>query len=181
MVARAVKLDATAPNPRDFALDFILFEHAKHRQMCAALERLAEADTFGEGEIAERADFIRTDLAAHIADEEEALFPILQQRCDEEDHIAATLARLDREHEVDRDLSARVCLFLLEAVATGRPPKTIVGASEALRMFAYNQLLHMSLENAVLIPLARRRLSPTDLSDLGGRLAARRSSSRGNG
>lgn len=175
MIARAVKLDAVSPNPRDFALDFILFEHAKHREMCDALDRMAVQTRFSESHIAALADFIRTELAAHIADEEEVLFPLLMQKCEEEDEIGRAIERLDREHAEDRDLSARVRLFLLEAVTAGRPPAAIPGAAEALRTFAHNQRQHMMLENAVLIPLARRRLGPFDLADLGRRLAARRS------
>lgn len=181
MVVRAVKLDASPPNPRDFALDFILFEHAKHREMCDVLDRMAVLDEFHEAEIAELANFIRADLAEHIADEEETLFPLLLEQCEDEDEIEKIIARLDGEHEVDRDLSARVRLFLLEAVTTSRPPSAIPGASEALAAFAHNQRRHMMLENAVLIPLARRRLSPADLAGLGRRLAARQGPSRGRG
>lgn len=179
MVPRAAKLDAEAPNPRDCALDFILFEHAKHREMCAALDRLADTDTFHEANVAQLADFVRTDLAAHIADEEEVLFPLLQRRCEEEDQLAATIARLNREHEADKDLSAQVRLVLLEAVTTRQPPKAVAGGREVLRAFAHNQRRHMMLENAVIIPLARRRLSPNDLTELGRRFAARRIGMRG--
>jgi iron-sulfur cluster repair protein YtfE (RIC family) len=142
--------------------------------MCAALHRLAECREFREAEIAALADFIRTDLAAHIADEEEVLFPLLQQKCEAGDEIDKALARLDREHEADRDLSAQVRLFLLEAITKRLALIDIPDASGAVRTFARNQRQHMMLENAVLIPIARRRLSPNDLAALGRRLAARR-------
>lgn len=89
--------------------------------------------------------------------------------------IGRAIGRLDREHAEDRALSARVRLLLLEAVTTRRPPAATPGAAEALRTFARNQRQHMTLENAVLIPLARRRFDPFDLADLGRRLAVRRS------
>lgn len=180
LAARAVTLDTPSPSPRDFALDFILFEHAKHREMCGALDRLADCGEFREADIAALADFIRSDLAAHVADEEEVLFPVLLQKCVEDDEVERAIARLDREHDVDRELSAQVRLFLLEAMTKRQALIDIPGATASLRAFAHNQRQHMMLENAVLIPLARRRLSPNDLVDLGRRLAARRDAARRN-
>jgi hemerythrin-like domain-containing protein len=165
--------DARAPGPEE-ALDFILFEHLKHREMCNALDQLADAPTFDAAEVTRLADFIRVDLTMHVFDEEEDFFPLLRQRCAPEDQIEAALERFDRDHEADRDLSAQVRIILYNAVATSTPPSQMPGAREALRAFAQGQRRHMMLENGVLIPLARRRLSKEDLAALGARLAGRR-------
>jgi len=164
--------DARAPAPEQ-ALDFILYEHLRHREMCNALDRLAEASTFNVDETTKLAAFIRTELTLHVADEEELFFPLLRERCLPEDEIGGALDRLNREHAEDRDLSALVRVLLLQAVTEEKAPAAIEGASNALRAFAQSQRRHMMLENAVLIPLARRRLTPDDLTSLGKRLAAR--------
>jgi hemerythrin-like domain-containing protein len=165
--------DGLEPTPDD-PLDFILYEHLRHRVMCNALDSLADAERFDATSVTKLAEFIRSDLTLHVADEEEVFFPMLRRRCLPEDEIESALERMNREHAEDRDLSAQVRVFLLTAVTERRPMSAIPGAVEALRRFAQHQRRHMMLENAVLIPLARRRLSNEDLSVLGARLAARR-------
>jgi len=173
MTALTMLKEVPTPQPQD-ALDFILFEHKKHREMCDALDALAEAPDFNPAEVAKLADFIRTELTMHIIDEEEELFPLLRLRCEPEDEVEAALDRFDGEHESDRDLSARVRIFLYSAITEDKPLSCLPGARAALHEFAQNQRLHMMLENAVLIPLARRRLTAGDLEALGKRFAARR-------
>lgn len=162
----------SATGPAD-ALEFILFEHLKHREMCSALDSLAESRSYDAAQIAKLADFIRVDLTMHILDEQD-LFDLLRARCDPEDQIEAALDRFDREHEDDRDLSAQVRIFLYTASATATPLGEIPGAIAAVRAFAQSQRRHMMLENAVLIPLARRRFSADDVTTLGKRFAERR-------
>lgn len=173
LARRAPTLDSAAAGPKD-ALDFILCEHMRHRVMCNALDALADAERFDTSAVTRLAEFIRDDLSIHIADEEEVFFPMLRQRCLPEDEAEAALERMDNEHEADRELSAQVRVFLLAAATNGLPMAAIPGAPEALKQFAQSQRRHMMLENAVLIPLARRRLNAEDLAELGARLAARR-------
>jgi hemerythrin-like domain-containing protein len=173
MKTRVRAAEASAPPPEE-PLDFILFEHLKHREMCKALDRLAESTEFDPKEVTRLAEFIRVDLTMHVFDEEEDFFPLLRRRCLPEDEIDIALERMNREHEDDRELSARVRIALLDSITQGKPPSQIPGASETLLEFAQNQRRHMTLENAVLIPLARRRLSRDDIDALGARLANRR-------
>ena len=172
MTARAQTGDGHEPSPED-ALDFILYEHLRHRVMCNDLDALAEAEIFDVNAVTRLAEFIRADLSLHIADEEDVFFPMLRRSCLAEDEIGSVLARMNREHAEDRDLSAEARILLLTAATEGRPMSAVPGAADALRRFAQNQRRHMMLENAVLIPLARRRLTDEDLKLLGARLAAR--------
>lgn len=170
---RGRSADGPGPHPDD-PLDFILYEHLRHRVMCNVLDSLAAAERLDASSVNRLAEFIRCDLTLHIADEEEVFFPMLRRRCLPEDEIELALERMNREHAEDRDLSAEVRIFLMTAATEGRAIPTIPGAAEALRRFAQNQRRHMMLENAVLIPLARRRLCDEDLTVLGARLGARR-------
>jgi hemerythrin-like domain-containing protein len=173
MVKNVWARDARAPSPEE-ALDFILFEHLKHREMCNELDRLAVAPNVDVARTSKLAEFIRVDMAMHVFDEEEDLFPLLRSRCTLEDQINEALDRFDREHDADRDLAAEVRVILCKAVAESTPPSQIPGAADALHAFAQSQRRHMMLENGVLIPLARRRLTKDDLTALGKRFASRR-------
>lgn len=172
MVKNVWTNDARMARPEE-ALDFILCEHMRHREMCNALERLADATVLDIREVTALAEFIRSDLTIHVADEEEFFFPLLRQRCLPEDAIDAALERLHREHLQDRDLSAQVRITLLTAATENKLPSEIPGGAEALRTFAQSQRRHMMLENGVLMPLARRRLSREDIAALGKKFAAR--------
>jgi hemerythrin-like domain-containing protein len=164
---------ARAADPRD-ALEFVLFEHMRHRQMCKALERLAEATEFDPARIAYLADFIRFDLTLHVIDEEEDFFPLLRQRCQPDDGIDEVLDQMTDEHAEDKVLSAEVRDLLNRCLIERKAPAAIAGGAETLLSFARHEKRHMALENAVVIPFARRRLTAKDLSALGERFAARR-------
>lgn len=165
--------EALAMQPHE-TIEYILAEHQKHRAMCKALERLAAASEFDPARVAALADFIRFDLTLHVIDEEEDFFPLLRARCLPEDGIDAALDQMTMEHAEDKTLSTRVRDVLNACLIERKAPGDIEGGAEALRTFAHHEMRHMTLENAVLVPLARRRLTSDDLSALGARFAARR-------
>lgn len=164
---------ARRPSPHD-PIEFILSEHLNHRRMCRALERLANAAEFDAARITALLDFIRYDLTLHIVDEEEDFFPMLRARCAPDDQISEVLERLTQEHAEDKLLSIRARDVLHACLIVRKPPSAIEGGAEALRSFAAHEMRHLTLENAVIVPLARRRFSPEDLAQLSARLLARR-------
>jgi hemerythrin-like domain-containing protein len=161
------------PTPHD-PIDFILAEHLNHRRMCRALEALARAEDFDGAPIAALLDFIRFDLTLHVIDEEEDVFPLLRKRCPPDDEINEVLDRLTLEHAEDKALSIRVRDVLNACLILRKPPHAIEGGAEALRAFARHELRHLALENAVVVPMARRRFDTSDLRELAARLTARR-------
>lgn len=161
------------PTPHD-PIEFILAEHLNHRRMCRALEALADSTDFDAAPIAALVDFIRFDLTLHVIDEEEDFFPMLRKRCAPDDEINEVLDRLSSEHEQDKALSVRVRDVLNACLIIRKPPHAIEDGAEALRSFAQHEMQHLALENAVVVPLARRRFEPADLQELSMRLLARR-------
>lgn len=161
------------PTPHD-PIEFILAEHLNHRRMCRALEVLAGATEFDAAPIAALVDFIRFDLTLHVIDEEEDFFPMLRKRCAPDDEINEVLDRLSSEHEQDKVLSVRVRDVLNACLILRKAPHAIEGGAEALRSFARHEMQHLALENAVVVPLARRRFEVADLRELSVRLLARR-------
>jgi hemerythrin-like domain-containing protein len=168
-----VREAARSVTPHD-PIEFILTEHLNHRRMCNALERLAAMTAFDAAPIIAMIDYIRFDLALHVVDEEEDFFPMLRERCLPDDDIEAVLERLCDDHKTDKSLSGEVCDTLNACLILRKPPSVIDGAVEALIAFATNERRHLALENAIVIPIARRRLSAEDLKELAGRLLARR-------
>ena len=164
---------ARRPTPDD-PLEFLLAEHLNHRRMCRALERLAAATEFDAARITSLLDFIRFDLTLHVIDEEEDFFPMLRERCLPEDDVDEVLSRLSQEHAKDKNLSVRVRDVLNACLILRKPANAIDGGAEALESFAQHEMRHLALENAVVVPLARRRFSTEDLRALSQRLLARR-------
>jgi iron-sulfur cluster repair protein YtfE (RIC family) len=155
-------------------LEFLFAEHYRHRHMCKVLEYLAIASIFDAGLIASTDDFIRYDLTLHVIDEEEDLFPLLRRRCSEEDDIEDVLGRLSADHALDQELARAVRTVLSQSLEGRLAPSAVTGGPQALVQLARQEKSHMALENAVVMPLARRRLTPDDLEALSLRLAARR-------
>jgi len=164
---------ARRASPHD-PIEFVLSEHLNHRRMCRALERLAEATEFDAARITALLEFVRFDLTLHVIDEEEDFFPMLRQRCLPEDEVADVLDRLTLEHAEDKVLSVRVRDVLNACLIVRKPPCAMEGGAEALTAFALHEMRHLALENAVVVPLARRRFAPEDLQFLSQRLLARR-------
>lgn len=164
---------ARRPTPHD-PLEFILAEHLNHRRMCRALERLACATEFDAARITVLLDFIRFDLTLHVIDEEEDFFPMLRRCCLPEDDVEEVLNRLTCEHAEDKELSVRVRDVLNACLIVRQPPHAIEGGDQALLTFAQHEMRHLTLENAVVVPLARRRFGAEDLKVLSQRLLERR-------
>ncbi|MEO3427365.1 hemerythrin domain-containing protein [Pelagibius sp. CAU 1746] len=155
-------------------LDFFFAEHFRQRKLCNLIEEMALAETLDWTLTAEVLDFLRHDAAMHVRDEEEDLFPLMQERCPPEDEIDRVLSALTAEHAGDRHLADILIEGLEKALAEAQPPSAFPGLREAMIDFARNERRHLALENSVLLPLARRRLSEEDLVRLSARLLRRR-------
>jgi iron-sulfur cluster repair protein YtfE (RIC family) len=169
-------LAATAALPPSLVarpLEWFANEHFRHRQFCGLMHELAEKLDFDPGPIAALVEFLRHELGRHLADEEQDLFPLLRKRALPEDGVDEVLDRLTAEHRGDlahgHALRAHMERCLESHLAPGCDP----AARLALEAFATQELRHLALENAVVLPLARRRLTGGDQKRLGGRLAAR--------
>jgi iron-sulfur cluster repair protein YtfE (RIC family) len=154
-------------------LDFILADHHRHRVLCHLCEKLAETKGFDPVLGAEVADHIETDLMVHIVDEEQDLFPLLRQRAKPEDDIEPILAHLAGEHAEDEKRAGKIVSGLRRLIA--KPDKPMSAAlQKTIRDFAASERQHLALENAIVIPLAKVRLTAKDQADLAERMTTRR-------
>jgi len=149
-------------------------EHFLQRQICADMETLADAQGPRPDLAAAVLENLCHDLPQHLADEEQGLFPLLRAHAAPEDEIDVLIARLEADHEVSEaaffDLAD-----VLEKMTGGALPDE--SARALLRASAAARRRHLILENAVLLPLARARLTEADRAGLLAQMRARRSAS----
>src|SRR3990167_5923849 len=155
-------------------LDFFFAEHFRHRQLCHLIDQLSATVFFDADRIAEVVDFLRFEAPIHIIDEEEDLFPLLRRRCLPEDDVEGVLGVLSAEHKADAILGRGVRDYLERCLDTRAAPGVSMDGRRDLAAFAAQERRHLALENAVVLPIARQRLTPEDQTGLARRLAARR-------
>jgi iron-sulfur cluster repair protein YtfE (RIC family) len=137
----------------------MLDEHFRQRAQCSDMERLAATEV-PQPELA-RGILINLcrDLPLHFADEELSLLPRLRARARPEDEIETLIERLEAEHRTSQAALADLVAALI-CLADGALPAP--EDRSALRALAQAHRRHLTLENAVLLPLARGRLTIPD-------------------
>jgi len=153
-------------------LEFIREDHMHMRTVCETIERLSRLAAPEAAEIGRVLDFLGRELGLLIQDEDGELRDLLLLRCTEEDEIAPTLERLSAEHEVLSDLCPRLALAL-DRMRQGR---RAASEDEAvlLRDFADRLRRHLIVENAIVLPIARARLTAADIAALRNAMIRRR-------
>lgn len=141
-------------------LALIVRDHMRARCMHAAMTRIAEAQPRPEDDPAAVASFLRHELPPHLDDEERELFPLLRRRCLPEEDIAATLDRLEAEHDRERAETAQVIALLSRLVAG--VARLDPDAAAEVHAYARASQRHLIVENAIVLPLARARLTRRD-------------------
>lgn len=152
-------------------LEFLLADHHRQRSLCHLLDGLADAQSPDAAAVDAAIGYIEQDLALHIIDEEEDLFPLLRRRARPEDGVERVLGLLSREHVEDDRLAGLILSGLGRKAAA---PELSSECRAALRAFARRQRRHIAVENAIVMPLAELRLGAKDRAGLARRMAARR-------
>lgn len=154
-------------------LDYIFADHFRQRVLCSVLDDIAETGVVDRDIAAAALRFLKTDFAPHVIDEEEDLFPLLRRRSQPEDRIEDVLGDLSQEHASDK-LDADGIVEGLQTVLESDDNAADDDLRILLRRFAASERRHLIVENAIVMPLARTRLTKDDLRNLGRRMAARR-------
>ncbi len=163
-------IDAPSPQLIENPIDFLFVEHNRQRQAANILHLVADGEV-NEAGVKKLIDFLETDFAVHVADEELCFFPLLLQNCPPEDNIDKLIERLADEHKKDEGTVAGMT-SVLESVLAGE--KLSGKVSRTVRGFAEHILQHLALENAVLLPIARARLNKKSLQALSDMMKERR-------
>jgi hemerythrin-like domain-containing protein len=153
-------------------LDFIHDDHARERDICAMIDTLVAADRPDRDQAARVRVFLREELPLHLEDEEQDLFPLLRRRCKPEDEIDLALKRLASDH-VQADKLTPDLIAILDRLEAG--DQAIDDAARAaMADYARHARHHLILEDAIILPFARLRLTAGDLETLLRRMLARR-------
>jgi len=153
-------------------LDFIAEDHLREREICAVIDRLASAALPADAECEDVIAFLLHELPQHLADEEQDLFPLMRDRCRPEDEIEKVILRLQSDHEHAGRDTPKVAALLQDAIATG--VNFSDDARAMLTDFADHSRRHLTVENAIILPIARVRLTRRDLETMRKHMLERR-------
>lgn len=144
-------------------VDAILAAHAAQRAACALLDQAAALGAVDQATGDALRRYLTELLPLHWQDEERDLFPLLRRRAQPEDAITAALARLAHDHEASAAETVTLARTL-DRMTHGDVPDAQTRA--AMRAFADRERRHLAFENAVILPLARLRLTADDRTTL---------------
>ena len=174
------EMDRTASDvratPRSNPLDLIESTHRMQLLLCDTLEKIADGlPLCVDGNLCRQAiETLRVDFPLHHLDEEKGLFPLIERRAAPADHLDRILDRLAQEHKKDEGYSAEL-IESLELLSQGKRPANPDMVGYMLRGFFESYRRHIQWEDAVVMPLARERLTKEDLDDLERIMAQHRS------
>lgn len=157
-------------------IEYIFADHCRQRDMCRALKTLIQNDKPSDATtIAATAILgcLQNDLALHIEDEERDLFPLLHRRAKAKDKFDDTLRLLQAEHRRDCVLAGEV-VEGLKYLVQGKPLPDPHRFRTTAELLSEIHLSHLNWENAVILKLARLRLSHADQCTMAKNMAARR-------
>ncbi|WP_417280708.1 hemerythrin domain-containing protein [Celeribacter sp.] len=162
----------TSPSLLGNPLDFISEDHLRERQVCAVIDGLATADALDRRSATAVLRFLNEELNVHLRDEAEDLFPLLARRCTEEDAIEGTIDRIRTDQDEAMRLLPQVRAMLAGCLDSGA--NLTVEERAVLSTFAGHVRRHLVAENAILMPIARARLTQADLRTLSKHMRSRR-------
>jgi len=153
-------------------LEFIDEVHLRERQICALIDDIANGAIAEAESIATILSFLSHELPLHLRDEEEDLFPLLQRRCEKEDEIEKVIEKLHSDHAHAGEDTPIIVALLETLKAEMRAPDE--REQDLLFAYASHSRRHLILENAIILPFARLRLTGKDLETLAKRMCQRR-------
>jgi iron-sulfur cluster repair protein YtfE (RIC family) len=171
-IRRGDGLSPTDPSLLATPLEFLCVDHMRERLVCGEIDRLALSVTFDQSAARTVLRFVNEELNFHMRDEAEDLFPLLARRCPAEDGIGRAIARIRTDLDEATRLLPMLRLALARCLDTGAGLST--EDRQVLTRFASHVRRHLVAENAILLPIARARLTRRDLQVLSSQMRTRR-------
>ena len=171
-VRRGNGLSPTDPSLLATPLEFLCEDHMRERQVCSVIDSLATSMSFDPSAARNVLRFVNEELNVHMQDDAEDLFPLLARRCTAEDGIARAIARICTDLDEATRLLPGLRAALARCLDTGSGLAT--DDRQLLTQFAGHVRRHLAAENAILLPIARARLTRRDLQHLSSQMRTRR-------
>lgn len=172
---RSVRLDRIPDNLLRDPLEFLKADHLRMRRVCDRLEEFAlEPEQETAHDVTEAlANYLSDGFLHHIDDEELDLFPRLRVRCKPQDEIDNFLDGLCCDHNAYTSLANGIVQGLRQ-LPTAHNQADIENLNSLITCFSTTERRHLMLEDNIVLPLAKIRLLPEDLEQIGRSMAARR-------
>ena len=153
-------------------LEFLQEDHLRTRIVCAALDRLSENDLPAREDIFDVLGYLESELPLFIVDEDTDFDRLLRARAAD---MPDLLEALDRVSELHTEIAfrSRPVIDLLQLLTKNRTPLTYAQQT-CLQDLAKILRVDMVVENATLLPLAKRLLTDDDLAELRSAMFQRR-------
>jgi len=148
----------------DSPIDFLAAEHTRARSLCSMIDTVAEAATPDKVAMTRVLDYLETDLPAHIHAEVDYFFPVLRLHCPMEDEIGPAIEAVADEHEATIKILPGLACVLRQHLVDGLACTEV--ERDQLHDLAAHVRRHVVLTNAILMPIAKVRLSEADLLSL---------------
>ena len=171
-VRRGDGLSPTDPSLLATPLEFLCEDHMRELQVCSVIDSLAVSMSFNHSAAKTVLLFVNEELNLHMRDEAEDLFPLLARRCPAEDGIGPAIARICTDLDAATRLLPGLRAALARCLDTGSDLS--LGERQLLTRFASHVRRHLAAENAILLPIARARLTRRDLQTLSRQMRTRR-------
>lgn len=176
--ARQLAMDALRKPPSDelfyAPLDYIFAEHFRQRVLCGVLDEFVSGQAYDHEMMIVALKFLKQDFKFHIQDEEVDLFPKLRARAEPDDDIDLVLDQLSQEHMSDHIDATHIIKILEQAIDKRSNHELPTTFTDTMHRFTANERRHLIVENAIVVPLARARLTESDLEDMCQNMAKRR-------
>lgn len=153
-------------------LEFIREDHLRERQICVLIDEIACGDIPDKDAIQTVLGFLKRELPLHLQDEEEDLFPLLLQRCEPDEEIGKVIDKLLGDHAHAGNDTPSIIGILEDLARKIRSPSK--KEREAMLAYSAHSRRHLILENAVILPISRLRLTNEDLKTLTNQMCHRR-------
>jgi iron-sulfur cluster repair protein YtfE (RIC family) len=156
----------------DNPLDFVAEDHMREREVCASIDRIVSSIPVEDTERRRMLAFLEDQLPQHLADEEIDLFPMMLDRCEPDDEIEKVIDKLqsDHRHAIADAPTIAALIRANEAASPGLSDHDRAQMAE----FAHQARRHLILENAIILPIARARLTQDDLNIMKRHMLERR-------
>ncbi len=148
-------------DPLENPLDYIAEDHMREREVCALIDKMVATVQVEDGKREMMLTFLTEQLPQHLADEEIDLFPLMLKRCEPEAEIDKVIRKLESDH--GHALADAPVIAAL--IAADENSALIFSDTACAQMteFASHARRHLILENAIIMPIARSRLTKRDL------------------
>ena len=153
-------------------LEFLEEDHLRTRTVCAALERLSDADDPQREDLFQALSYLENELPLFIVDEDADLDRLLRQHTSAVPQLSAVLDRVIALHR-EVAFRSRPVIDLLQLLKN-KPRKLTPSEGDCLRALVKSLRVDIALENSRLLPLARTLLSDEDLAELRSAMFQRR-------